>query len=53
MEYFKGVMFDDEVFKMFEFLKEKSVVFNDRNDYGVMEELDWKERMDMLGGDNF
>ena len=50
-EHFKGVTSDDEAFKS-ESSKEKSVVFNDRNDYGAMEELDWKERMDTLGGDN-
>ena len=51
-EHFKGVTSDDEAFKTSESSKEKSVVFNDRNDYGAMEELDWKERMDTLGGDN-
>ena len=38
--HFKSVKSDDEAFKTSESSKEKRVVFNDRNDYGDMEELD-------------
>ena len=38
--HFKSVTSDDEAFKKVESSSEKSVVFNDRNHYGDMEELD-------------
>lgn len=40
LEHFTRVMSEDEAFRTSESSNEKSVVFNDRNDYGDMEELD-------------